>query len=300
MAAKNIEIKVGILVLAGAAVLIAAIWLAKGYRFGQSFYSVSIVFPEVGSLSTGDQVSVSGVIKGKVEGIKLYEGGVLVTLELSRDVVLKQDATFTIKNLGLMGERFVAVKTGKSETPLDVSQPTTGITESGIPEVMGTMGQVIQQLNQLVEKLDQTIASPATLDKFSQTITDLQKLSARLDSATKYNAPKIDKTVDNFTSLSETLKNGVDRNEKYVDTAVQNMDVAARRLVKLTDDLEEASKRFKSFATDLDESQGSLRLMMEDRRLYDDLRRAALNLDSLVVDIRQNPKKYISFSVELF
>lgn len=300
MAAKNIEIKVGILVLAGAAVLIAAIWLAKGYRFGQSFYSVSVLFPDVGSLSTGDQVSVSGVSKGKVEGIKLYEGGVLVTLELSRDVVLKQDATFTIKNLGLMGERFIAVKTGKSETPLDMSQPAKGITESGIPEVMGTMGQVIQQLNQLVEKLDQTIASPATLDKFSQTITDLQRLSARLDSATKSNAPKIDKTVDNFASLSDKLKKGVDRNEKYVDTAVQNIDVAARRLVKLTDDMEEASKRFKSFATDLDESQGSLRLLMEDRRLYDDLRRAALNLDSLVVDIRQNPKKYISFSVELF
>jgi phospholipid/cholesterol/gamma-HCH transport system substrate-binding protein len=300
MAAKNIEIKVGILVLAGAAVLIAAIWLAKGYRFGQSFYSVSVVFPDVGSLSTGDPVSVSGVTEGKVESVRLYEGGVLVTLELSRDVVLKQDATFTIKNLGLMGERFIAVKTGKSATPLDMSQPAKGITESGIPEVMGTMGQVIQQLNQLVEKLDQTIASPATLDKFSQTITDLQRLSARLDSATKYNAPKIDKTVDNFASLSDKLKQGVDRNEKYVDTAVQNIDVAARRLVKLTDDMEEASKRFKSFATDLDESQGSLRLMMEDRRLYDDLRRAALNLDSLVVDIRQNPKKYISFSVELF
>ncbi len=300
MAAKNIEIKVGILVLAGAAVLIAAIWLAKGYRFGQEFYSVSVMFPEVGSLSTGDPVSVSGVNKGKVQNIKLYKGGVLVTLELSQEVKLKQDATFTIKNLGLMGERFVSIKTGSSETPLDLAQPAKGVTEAGIPEVMGTMGQVIQQLNQLVEKLDQTIASPATLDKFSQTINDLQSLSARLDSATEYNAPKIDRTIDNFASLSQTLKSGVERNEKYVDTAVQNIDVASRRLVKLTDDMEEASKRFNSFATDLDESQGSLRLLLEDRRLYDDLRRAALNLDSLVVDIRQNPKKYISFSVELF
>ncbi len=300
MAAKNIEIKVGILVLAGAAVLIAAIWLAKGYRFGQEFYSVSVVFPEVGSLSTGDPVSVSGVNKGKVQTIKLYKGGVLVTMELSQDVELKQDATFTIKNLGLMGERFISIKTGKSETPLDISQMAKGNTEAGIPEVMGTMGQVIQQLNQLVEKLDQTIASPATLDKFSRTITDLQQLSSRLDSATKHNAPKIDRTIDNFAELSATFKNGVDRNEKYVDTAVQNIDIASRRLVKLTDDMEEASKRFKSFATDLDESQGSLRLLLEDRRLYDDLRRAALNLDSLVVDIRQNPKKYISFSVELF
>lgn len=300
MAARNIEIKVGLLVLIGAAILVAAVWLAKGYRFGQKFYSVSVVFPEVGSLATGDPVSVSGVHMGKVENVKLYKGGVLVTMELSQKVKLKKDATFTIRNVGLMGERFVAITTGSSETPLDLTQPAKGSTESGIPEVMGTMGQVIRQLNQLIEKLDQTIASPATLDKFSQTITDLQLLSARLDSATRHNAPKIDRTIDNFADLSRTLKSGVDRNEKFVDTAVQNIDVAARRLVKLTDDMEEASKRFKSFATDLDESQGSLRLLLEDRRLYDDLRRAALNLDSLVVDIRQNPRKYISFSVELF
>jgi hypothetical protein len=39
---------------------------------------------------------------------------------------------------------------------------------------------------------------------------------------------------------------------------------------------------------------------MEDRRLYDDVRRTAMNIDSLVDDIRQDPKKYINFTLELF
>jgi len=300
MPAKNIELKVGLLVIVGIAILVFAVWLAKGYRYGQDFYDVSVTFPEVGALAPGDPVAVSGVNKGKVKDLTLYEGAVLVTLDLSTDVELKEDAEFVVKNIGLMGERFVAVKTGTAERPLDLSEPARGGFDAGIPEVMGMMGDVIRQINNLADKLEQTVISPATLDKFSGTITSLQRLAARLDSTSRYNAPKIDSTVDNFAALSSALKHGLDRNETYVDSAVQNFDEASRRLIRLVKDMEEASARFKSFATDLDESEGSLRLLMEDRRLYDDIRTTAHNLDSLVNDIRHDPRRYINFTVELF
>ena len=300
MAAKNVELKVGLLVLAGAAILIFAVWLAKGYRYGQEFYSVAVRFPEVGALSAGDPVTVSGVNKGKVKRLALHEGGVLVTMDLSSDVTLKVDASFIVKNIGLMGERFVAVKTGKSDVPLDLSQTAIGDFDAGIPEVMGMMGDVIANMNELVRKIGETVISPATLDKFSQTITSLQRIAARLDTAVNLNVPRINSTVENIADLSHTLKTGLDRNQKYIDTVAQNVDGASKRLIQLVADLEDASAKFKSFATDLDQSEGTLRLMMEDRRLYDDVRRAAQNIDSLVNEIRRDPKKYINFSVELF
>ena len=43
-----------------------------------------------------------------------------------------------------------------------------------------------------------------------------------------------------------------------------------------------------------------MQLLMEDRRLYDDLRRTADNVDDLINDIRANPRKYINLKVELF
>ena len=61
MTSKNVEFKVGLLVIVGAAIVVFAIWLAEGYRYGQEYYSVSVVFPEVGALATGDPVAVSGV-----------------------------------------------------------------------------------------------------------------------------------------------------------------------------------------------------------------------------------------------
>jgi len=300
MATKNVELKVGLLVLVGAAILVFAVWLAKGYQYGQEYYSVSVIFPEVGALSPGDPVAVSGVNKGKVKRIGLYEGKVMASLDLSSDVILKEDATFTVKNIGLMGERFVAVKTGVSETPLNLEQPAIGGFDAGIPEVMGMMGNVIESMNSLVKLLGETVISPQTLDKFSKTINNLQKIADRIEKTSETNAPKFDSTVENFARLSESLRKSLDRNEAHVDTAAGNFDEASRRLMLLVADMEEASAKFKSFATDLDESEGTLRMLMEDRRLYDDIRRTAQNIDSLVDDIRQDPKKYINFTLELF
>jgi phospholipid/cholesterol/gamma-HCH transport system substrate-binding protein len=300
MASKNIELKVGLLVLAGAAIVILAIWLAKGYQYGREFYTVSALFPEVGALASGDPVAVSGVNMGKVKRLVLHEGQVLVTLELSTEVVLKEDASFIVKNIGLMGERFVAVRTGASPTPLDLSRPAAGSVDAGIPEVMGMMGEAIDNMNELVQLLKETVISPATLDKFSATITDLHDISGRLNAATRTNVPKLDTAIQNFAQLSQDLTDVLDRNRDAVDTAVGNFDLASRRLLQMLSQMEEASAKLRTFADDLEASEGTLRLLMEDRRLYDDIRTTAKNLDSLIQDIRSDPKKYINFTVEIF
>jgi len=300
MASKNVELKVGLLVLIGAAIVVAAVWLARGYRYGQEFYSVQVTFPEVGALAPGDPVAVSGVTKGKVVELGLHEGGVLVKIDLASEVALKEDATFTVKNIGLMGERFVAIKTGTSEKSLDLEKPAHGDFDAGIPEVMGMMGSVIESMDQLVRLLRETVISPATLDKFSQTVNSMQRISERLDEATRSNIPKVDSAVENFARLSETLRNGLDRNQSYLDTALYNFDSASRKMLRLVSDMEEASARFKSFADDLEQSDGTLRMLIEDRRLYDDVRRTAHNIDSLVNDIRRDPRKYINLTLELF
>ena len=258
------------------------------------------MFPEVGTLATGDPVSVSGVGKGKVKNLQLFEGEVLVELEISSDVVLKQDAEFVVKNIGLMGERFVAIRPGKSDSLLDPSVPIRGGIDAGIPEVMGMMGEVIYNLNHLVGLLEETVISPATLDKFSETVNNLQSITSQLESSTKRNIPKIDKSIDAVAVMSQDLKDGLDRNMRRVDTALNNFDKASRRVMVMLDDLEEASVRLNNFAADLEQSEGSLRLLLEDRRLYDDLRGTARNLDSLVDDIRANPRKYINFTLEIF
>ena len=300
MASKNIELKVGLLVLVGAAIIIGAIWLAKGYRYGQKFYQVSVIFPEVGALALGDPVAVSGVNKGKVREIKLHGEGVLTVLDIASDVELKKDATFTVKNIGLMGERFIAAKTGSLSEALDRQTPARGQFDPGIPEVMGMMGDVIAQMGDLASSLKETVISPQTLDRFSETIANLQKLAARLEASAARNLPRVDTAMADVAGVSRSIRQGWERNQVHFDTAAYNFSAASGRLMNLVDSMTIISEKLDAFATDLNQADGTLRLLLEDRRLYDDLRTTSRRIDSLVTDIRANPKKYINFTLELF
>ena len=89
-------------------------------------------------------------------------------------------------------------------------------------------------------------------------------------------------------------------NSGRVDSAAVRMDRITYKLDHFTNRLDSLATAFRQFADDLNNPEGSLQLLMEDRRLYDDLRRTADNIDALVQDMRANPKKYIDLKVELF
>ncbi|UCD95066.1 MAG: MCE family protein [Candidatus Zixiibacteriota bacterium] len=300
MASRNIEFRVGILIIVSLAILVGAIIWVQGYRFGQKNYTFSVMFEEVGSLAKGDPVMVSGIRMGKVIALGLTEEGVEAIITLSNEVVLRKDARFTVKNIGLMGERFVAVSTGMSEELLDLSKPVPGSYDTGIPEVMGMMGEMITELRNLVLALKETIASEDNLDKLTATIANFEDLSHSLSDYFQRNRKNLDKAARNFLDASADLKKLVSGNAGRADSVMMRVDDASQKVTTIVTDLEYVAKTAREFADNLNRGDGTLQMLVDDRRLYDDLRKTADNLDDLITDIRANPKKYIQLKVELF
>jgi phospholipid/cholesterol/gamma-HCH transport system substrate-binding protein len=300
MASKNVEFRVGILIIVSLAILVGAIVWIQGYRFGQKNYDVSVTFEEVGSLAKGDPVMVSGIRMGKVVDLNLTEQGVEVLLTLSNEVTLRKDARFTVKNIGLMGERFIAVSAGTSEELLDLSRPVPGSYDTGIPEVMGMMGEMITELRNLVLALKRTVASEDNLDKLSATIANFEDLSNSLSDYFQRNRKNLDRAAKNFLDASADFKKLISGNAGRADSLMMRVDDASQKVTTIVTDLEYVAKTAREFANNLNQGDGTLQMLVDDRRLYDDLRKTADNLDDLITDIRANPKKYIQLKVELF
>lgn len=300
MPSKNVELRVGFLIIAALVILVGAIIWIQGYRYGKENYRFSVVFTEVGSLAKGDPVMVSGIRKGKVRDLSLAENGVLVELVLSNDVLLKEDATVTIKNIGLMGERFVAVSPGKSANKHDLMRPIIGNYDTGIPEVMGMMGEMIDELRQLVHSFKTSIGSDSNLNKFTGAVSNFEELSRSLNDYVKRNNNKLDQAAENFLKASSELRKLTVNNSSRVDSMMTRFDKSSKKIDLLVDDLTEVAATAREFANKLDSGNGTLQMLVEDRRLYDDLRRTANNIDELVSDIRANPKKYIGLTVRIF
>jgi len=251
----------------------------------------------VGALKVGDPVSVSGVEKGKVKKIQLYKGDVLVTLNLTADVVLKKDAKFTVKNIGLMGERFVDVQTGYSDTLLNLSQPARGHYDTGIPEVMGKVGEMIDQLSRLVANLEEVLGTKWSRESMIETIRNLKKISHDLNTLLDRNKGKFDQTMDDLSYSSAELKKIIDQNKEKLQTTVDNFEQASVKLDNVTTTLDTISVSLKKLSSKIERGEGTLGQLVNDTTLYEQIKKTTQHVDDLILDIKKNPKKYLKVTV---
>ena len=297
MRGKTTELRVGVVVLLSCAILIFGLIWVKGIRFDQTRYRYSVIFPNVGSLEVGDPVCVSGVPKGKVERIKLYQGDVLVTCNLTTDVILKKDANFTIMNVGLMGERFIAVKTGHSDTLLDLSQPIRGYYDTGIPEVMGKMGEMINQVKRLTGHLEAVVGTPSSQDALIGTIKNLKEITQKTNALLDRNQERFDQTLKDLSYTSSELKKMVTENKGKLQSTVDNFSSASKKLENITTTLDSLSISLKNLSFKIEGGEGTLGRLVNDTTLYEQIKKTTQDVDSLIQDIKRHPKKYLKISI---
>lgn len=119
MKAGRLEVIVGIFVLLGIVSLgYISIQLGDVAFFGRGGYTVYADFDSVSGLKSGAAVEIAGVEVGKVEGITLYQGRARVALKINDQVKLEEDVFASIKSRGIIGDKFVSISLGGSETPI--------------------------------------------------------------------------------------------------------------------------------------------------------------------------------------
>jgi phospholipid/cholesterol/gamma-HCH transport system substrate-binding protein len=292
----SVEIKVGLAVLVAALILIFGIIWIKEYNLSLESHAYRALFPNIGSLAKGDPVRVLGVKKGEVDDIALSRDQVLVTFTLTEDVNLQSDAIIAVKNLGLMGERFIDIDPGSSETPLDSSSPARGYYDTGISEVMGMMGEMIIEIRRLVTIFDEVVGEDDG-KSLKNIIEDLETVTRDLRLLTENNKDKINRSIDDFSQASGRLKRFVEKNESKLDDIANNMDESAQKLSQSSTNIDSISTAVKELVKSLEEGEGTLGRAMQDEELYEKLLKTTNNLDSLITDLKENPKKYIHFSI---
>jgi phospholipid/cholesterol/gamma-HCH transport system substrate-binding protein len=301
MAIRSTEFKVGLTVLFAVAFLAWGIIWVKGYRYGREVVRYQAAFENVGALATGDPVAISGVTKGKVVGLTLTGGQVLVTMEIDKAIELKSDATFTVKNIGLMGERYIEIYPGRATEPLSTAQPAAGQFDTGIPEVMGMMGQMITEVRDLVGVLSTSVqGAPESFRRADSTVTDLRATARMLAELLTENRERINNAARDMEAGAKTLRSAVDRKAGQFDSTFDRISQASDRILTAANKFDSLSDQLRRLANQVESGEGTLGALVHDPSLYDDLKRAASEIDALVADIRANPKKYVHVNLSIF
>src|SRR5258706_6822426 len=118
---KHLELKVGLFVLIGLAVLgVLLLQFSKGLTFFRGTYQVRLRAGNVGGLKPRSYVLMSGVQVGTVSDITLAPDGKSVTifLKIFKNYVIHKDARFIIEQSGFLGDQYVSIIPGDNQGPV--------------------------------------------------------------------------------------------------------------------------------------------------------------------------------------
>jgi len=297
MASRGLEWKVGLVVLAATFLFIAGVVYLGQVQVGRSGKNVRVAFPEVGGLSVGDPVMVSGLRRGSVTSIELGRQEVLVTLKFRHDVVLHADSRFRVENMGIMGEKFVAVSPGVGPDTLATGDVLSDGYSPGITEAMAQLGVVLEDIGSIVARVEGILKEHEFVVPLEETIHLLRNVSVELDGMLTENRSDLRSSIKSFRTVADELEGMMADNRVRVDTTLASAAEGAARFRETMEKLDGSIESLDLVIKRLEHGQGTLGQLSRDDRLYKELLEATQSLNDLLQDVRKNPKRYLKIEV---
>jgi len=300
MSERSQQIRVGIIFIFSIVILVAGVLWFKNFKFGGANNKVTVEFTTTSGLVRGDPVEVRGVPSGQVSLIRFEDGRALVTLDLDKNVGLYPDTRFAIENVGIMGQKLVAVYPGQETTAVDPgSRIFKGDYQPGIPEFMSNLEGVLESFNRVTTRLDAILVAFDESDEGSlrRTLKNTEAITNDIAAFTKETQGELAKSVHNFTIAMDDLHRTLTGRDPQIDALLDNAARATARADTALAALQSAASRADSLMARLDRGQGSMGKMMQDETMYHELTATLNETRTLLADIKAHPKKYFKFSL---
>jgi phospholipid/cholesterol/gamma-HCH transport system substrate-binding protein len=296
---RNAEFIVGLTVILGLSILLFGILWGKNYRLASNQVKVSLLFQNTGGLRLNDPVTVNGVKKGQVAGIRLEEGLVRVDVQLDSDVQLYSDVNAYITTVEMMGGKKVDIFPGTSGQPLNLANlrtPLRGAQTAGFSEMFLEMSKIAARSTQLMSRLDSTITLASTFlddNTFRRpliaVLSDLQVSTAVMRQFVQNNQAAMQQTMTNVEATSIQLRDLLDRRTPQIDSTFVALGRTIRKLDSFATTLDDIALR-------LQQRQGNLSKLIYDEETYNRLNSTIAKVDSTVVELRTHLGKFLNGS----
>ena len=294
---RSLEFKVGLTVLSAILIAIVGIVWLKEMSLHTRKRVYVVAFPNTGGLAASDEVRVNGLREGQVRAMRLAGDHVLVDLELASELRLTRASRVAIRDVGMMGEKVIAIDLqpgGEVYAPSDTVQ---GIYEPGMSEVVGRIGGSIDAITALVGDLDDVSKDLKGGGQLKQAIGDFAATSHELSALVRENRASLTRTMQNFSEASGTAKSLTTGREQQLSKAMDDFASAAEKMDRLSGRLDSLRASVQGLTSKVNSGNGTLGRLVNDQRLYDDLSTSVTSLKGLIEDIKAHPKKYFKVSV---
>ncbi len=295
----NKNVKIALTVLVGLALLYWGINYLKGVNL---LTPANAFFTEVEStegLLTAAPITVNGFQVGQVREINYdyNKNKITVMLAMNKEMVVPEGSTVTMVS-GLLGGTSLVLNLGDGPAMKPGSLIPTfkeaGLMDNVTDNIMPMVNSVMPKVDSIMGNLNGLTGDPA-----------LAAALSRLDGITR----QLQISAQHLTVLMNNLNRSVPGVMNNVSGITNNLSGATGNLTDFSASLKEIPldetmaklnstlANLESLSQQLNDKNSSLGKVINDRELYDNANHAIASLDSLLIDIKTNPKRYINVKI---
>lgn len=292
------EFIIGLTIIIAIAVLIVGIDYLKGINLFRpaNFYTAN--YDNVAGLEVSAPVTIDGFKVGQVREINFnYEkpGKIEVLMALNKKLRIPDDSYAMIEST-LLGGTSINIHLGKSSSLIEMGEEVPTRTQTDLmstlsQDVMPVINNILPKVDSLLANLNTLVADPAlknSISRFDGITDDLLATSGGLRRTVNRDVPLIMGNAGRITNNLDTITKNLgllsyQLKQLPLSTTVDNVNTVTDNLIK--------------FSEMLNDKNSTLGKLTNDPELYERINRVAADVDSLIVDIKKNPKRYISIKL---
>lgn len=309
----NNETKVGIITVFAVTILILGYSYLKGEDVFTDTVDIYAEYDQISGIKVSNPVLYNGFIVGKITDLVLSPQGTIVArLTIKPELQIPENTIAKIVSQDILGAKAIVLYFGDSRTFIDEGDTLRTDVEMSLAEsvnsevlpvkqkaekLLGTVDSILISIQYILNpnfrsNIDQSFAS------IKRSIETLEVTATRVDSMVKYQSARFKSISNNIESISTNLKN----NNEKITNILQNVDQISDSLAKVNfiETINRANKALSDIAIiteKINTGQGTLGMLVNDDKLYINLTQSSKDLDKLLVDLRLNPKRYVSLSM---
>lgn len=300
------ETKVGALAAIAITLLILGYNFLKGkdlFTSTQTFYAI---YDDVDGLVTANPVVISGTRIGQVTDIQLLTDRgmkVLVTFEVTENIKVPKNSIAKITNSDFFGTKAMLLDLG--DASLGMAQSNDTLQAISEPTLVASLSKIVAPLREKTDKLlseMNDLLGGENKKNIQETIKNAALISDNLTQISEdFNFLMTTKIKTMIASTESIIKN-LENHNAEISATIKNIketsdDLRAADLQKTIENANLALAKFASIMEKIEKGEGSLGLLVNDKELYNNLTSTSGHLDSLLVDLKAHPKRYVHFSI---
>jgi phospholipid/cholesterol/gamma-HCH transport system substrate-binding protein len=295
------EVKVGALATIAIVLLVLGYNLMRGKNLLKREKLLYASYENVGGLSVASFVKYNGMNVGRVQELQLDNrngGRIVVSMNVSPDLKIPRGSVARIVQHDLLGGKAVQIELSSNTEFVQSGDTLASALEADL------IGELKMRAASLLGSLDTVVNSVKTTfdeksqDNLRKSFSSIQSSLQAFDESLESNRGRLDKILANVESITTSLNN----NKEQITAILSNLEAISDTLRRAEfeqtiAEARDALGQVSAVMEKINKGEGSLGLMVNDPKLYNNLESASKSLDSLLVDVKAHPKRYVHVSV---